>query len=133
MLQSAGAAAEEFRRRGARACTDVTGFGLLGHLLEMLRASEKSAELVLPDVPILDGAAACVAEGIFSSLHPENLKFGQEAANAQRFAGDPGYLLLFDPAKRRAVCWPACPKTRLKSALKNCGAGGMRKRRSSAA
>ena len=97
MLQSAGAAAEEFRRRGARACTDVTGFGLLGHLLEMLRASEKSAELVLPDVPILDGAAACVAEGIFSSLHPENLKFGQEAANAQRFAGDPGYLLLFDP------------------------------------
>ncbi len=97
MLQSPAAAAEEFRRRRASACTDVTGFGLLGHLMEMLRASQKSADLVLPDVPLLDGAAACAAEGIFSSLHPENLKFGREITNAARFAGDPGYLLLFDP------------------------------------
>ncbi len=97
MLQSASAAAEEFRRRGASACTDITGFGLLGHLVEMLRASEKSAELVLSAIPILDGAAACVEGGIFSSLHPENLKFGQEVTNAERFADDPLYWLLFDP------------------------------------
>lgn len=97
MLQSAGAAAEEFRRSRAGACTDVTGFGLLGHLLEMLRASGKSAEIVLSDVPILDGAAACVEAGIFSSLHPENLKFRQEIANAEQFADGPRQALLFDP------------------------------------
>lgn len=97
MLQSAGAAAEEFRRSRASACTDVTGFGFLGHLLEMLRASGKSAEIALPDVPLLDGAASCAAAGIFSSLHPENLVFGQEIANAEQFAGDPRQALLFDP------------------------------------
>lgn len=39
MLQSNGEAAEILRAHGARSCTDVTGFGVAGHLAEMLRAS----------------------------------------------------------------------------------------------
>jgi len=41
---------------GAQAATDVTGFGLIGHLLEMLRASGVGAEIDAAAVPILPGA-----------------------------------------------------------------------------
>jgi selenide,water dikinase len=57
----------------ATACTDVTGFGLLGHLLEMLRASEVDAVLDPEAIPALDGAVPLFARGITSSLHAENI------------------------------------------------------------
>lgn len=46
-----------------RAGTDVTGFGLLGHLRALARASAVAAELVAADVPILEGAAAMAEAG----------------------------------------------------------------------
>ncbi|MGF1491791.1 MAG: selenide, water dikinase SelD [Microcoleaceae cyanobacterium] len=52
MLQSNQAAAECLVRHQATACTDVTGFGLVGHLWEMLRASQMSAELNISAIPI---------------------------------------------------------------------------------
>ncbi len=57
----------------ARAMTDVTGFGLAGHLLEMLEASGVAARLRLDDVPLMAGAAALAEAGIGSSLQPANL------------------------------------------------------------
>jgi selenide,water dikinase len=48
---------------GIEACTDVTGFGLLGHLHRMLLASGVSAEVRTSDVPLLEGAAALAAAG----------------------------------------------------------------------
>jgi selenide,water dikinase len=48
---------------GVRAGTDVTGFGLLGHLAEMLRASSVSAVLDASAVPVLEGVAEIVADG----------------------------------------------------------------------
>jgi selenide, water dikinase len=51
------------RRHGVTACTDVTGYGLLGHLGEMLRASGLAARLHAAAVPLLPGAAALAADG----------------------------------------------------------------------
>ena len=56
----------------AHAMTDVTGFGLAGHLLEMLEASGCGADLELAAIPILPGAEALAAAGYASSLAPQN-------------------------------------------------------------
>jgi selenide, water dikinase len=49
---------------GALAATDITGFGLIGHLLEML-GSTRSAELRIQAIPLLPGATDLVARGAF--------------------------------------------------------------------
>lgn len=72
MLQSAAAASWIFTSHGASACTDVTGFGLLGHLLEMLAASGVDARLDPERIPVLDGALDLIEAGIASSLNPGN-------------------------------------------------------------
>lgn len=57
----------------AHAMTDVTGFGLAGHLLEILEASGMAAHLRLDDVPIMAGAVKLAEAGVGSSLQPANL------------------------------------------------------------
>lgn len=57
----------------ARAMTDVTGFGLAGHLMEMLETSNVAARLRLHDVPLLPGALELAVAGVGSSLQPANL------------------------------------------------------------
>ncbi|OHC71074.1 MAG: selenide, water dikinase SelD [Rhodocyclales bacterium RIFCSPLOWO2_02_FULL_63_24] len=82
---------------GATACTDLTGFGLLGHLVEMTRPSGVDAELELAALPLLDGAAECIAAGILSSLQPANLRLRRALKNQEEALKHPNYPLLFDP------------------------------------
>jgi selenide,water dikinase len=92
----------------ARAMTDVTGFGLAGHLLEMLEASGVAARLRLDDVPVMRGAVELAASGLGSSLQPANLaavSWRMEAPQDNRAAllTDPqtcGGLLASVPAER---------------------------------
>jgi selenide,water dikinase len=74
MLLPNKAAAEVFDQAGVTACTDVTGFGLAGHLLEMLDASGVSARLNGKGVPLYEGFEDVVSHGIVSSLHRDNAK-----------------------------------------------------------
>jgi selenide,water dikinase len=74
MLVSNKGAAEVFQQYGVTACTDVTGFGLAGHLLEMLDASGVSARLHGTAVPLYKGFPEVVAQGIVSTLHRDNAK-----------------------------------------------------------
>ena len=53
-------------------CTDVTGFGLLGHLAEMNRASGTSATIYLDNVQALNGAVKALEDGLQSSLQMNN-------------------------------------------------------------
>jgi selenide,water dikinase len=97
MLQSNRAGAASLHRHGATACTDVTGFGLLGHLVEMVRASGVDVDLDLAAIPLLDGALDTVRMGIFSSLQPQNLRLRRAARAGEAAAADPRYPLIFDP------------------------------------
>jgi len=113
MLQSAAAASAILAAHGATACTDVTGFGLLGHLLEMLTASSVDARLDPGAIPVLDGALDLLAAGIASSLHASNLSALASLADADPASPlaalviDPqtaGGLLAGVPPERAAAC-----------------------------
>ncbi len=97
MCQSNRLAAQCLREHGATACTDLTGFGLLGHLVEMTRPSGVDAELKLSALPVLEGAEETSAAGILSSLQPENLRLRRALRNQQEAVSHPRYGLIFDP------------------------------------
>jgi selenide,water dikinase len=74
--------------------TDVTGFGLAGHLMEMMRASGTAAQIDLAAIPLLDGAEALAAAGHASTIAPLNraaIDWELSAPETARTA------LLFDP------------------------------------
>jgi selenide,water dikinase len=92
MARPSGAAARLLAPH-ARAMTDVTGFGLAGHLLTILEASQVAARLDLAAVPVLEGAAGLAQAGEGSSLLPAN----RQAAARMTFTDGPNAELLFDP------------------------------------
>lgn len=69
--ERAGSQLSAFR---ASAATDVTGFGLLGHLLEMCEASGVGAEIRFDDVPLIDGAAGLLEQGCWAGGSQRNLE-----------------------------------------------------------
>ena len=115
MVRLNRAAAEEARRHGVSAVTDITGFGLLGHAREMAHASRVTVELQASALPALPGALDIAASGsYFSGGERRNLKFVQrsgrihpEVPEAQkRLAADPqtsGGLLIAIPETEEAA------------------------------
>jgi len=77
MTLSNARAREILHKASVKACTDVTGFGLAGHLFEMLLQSRVSASIRGHSVPVYSGFDSVVRDGIFSSLHPENQRTNQ--------------------------------------------------------
>ena len=129
MCQSNRLGAQCLREHGATACTDLTGFGLLGHLVEMTRPSGVDAELDLTALPVLEGAQETSAAGILSSLQPANVRLRRALRNQQDALIHPRYALIFDPqtaggllasipAERAEACLDAL------RALGRGGAGG---------
>src|SRR5690606_31341946 len=87
-------AARALVAEGARAMTDVTGFGLAGHLLAICEASGVAAEVILSQVPLHAGAAELAAAGVRSTIFPAN----REALSARVFRSEtPLSDLAFDP------------------------------------
>lgn len=73
MVRLNAAAAREAVAAGARAATDVTGFGLLGHLFKMCRASGVGAVVERAAVPVFEAARAALAEGFIPGGSRRNL------------------------------------------------------------
>lgn len=106
-------AAETMRRFGAHACTDVTGFGLLGHLAEMARTSGVDVEIAWNSIPLLPGALDLARAGVIpgatdrnreSLAAPLDIEDGLDAM-ALELCHDPqtsGGLLISLPAERAA-------------------------------
>jgi selenide, water dikinase len=97
MIASNAKAAQILRQHGVHAATDVTGFGLIGHLIEMVRASDVDATLAIDRLPLLEGARETVARGIFSSLQPQNVRLRRAIRELATVAEHPLYPMLFDP------------------------------------
>lgn len=90
------AAAELMVACGASAATDVTGFGLIGHACEMAGRGEVSLHIRLEDLPLMEGLAALVADGMVPAGCYRNRDYygGRVSAMA---ATDDRLLPLFDP------------------------------------
>ena len=78
-----------------KACTDITGFGVLGHLVEMLNSSAKAAILDVSALPLLPFTSELLAQGILSSLDPANRAFASQLDIES--ITDPRLSILFDP------------------------------------
>lgn len=116
-------AAKIARRCGANAVTDVTGFGLAGHLSAML-GDTLSAELELAALPVVEGALAAMRAGIFSTLQDDNrdalgdrLTLPEDAPVAAQ--------LLFDPQTCGGLLM-ALPAAAAEEALQSLGEQGYR-------
>jgi selenide,water dikinase len=92
MLQSNFPAARLALEHGANAATDITGFGLAGHLLEML-ADGHGADLFLGAIPVMPGAAQALGAGIVSSMFADNVNLAR--GRLEMPENVPG--ILFDP------------------------------------
>jgi selenide, water dikinase len=118
MLQANDFAAAIFARNGVKACTDITGFGLAGHLLEMLDASRVAARLDPPRVPVHEGFAEVVVSGIVSTLQRDNAKMSCRITGA---ASLPAWL--FDPQTSGGLLAAVKPAA-LDSVLEQLAAAG---------
>ena len=96
LLRSNADAALALQAVETHACTDVTGFGLFGHLLELCQASGCDARVDLSRVPLYDGALSLSQSGLRSSLYPDNRRADRALVSAGALDAD-RLALLFDP------------------------------------
>ena len=116
MAQLNRLACEAMVEVGVHAATDVTGFGLLGHVHEMASASGVSASLEVGEVPVFDRALAYAADGVIPGRTNDLLAWGaeftdwraeQDAENWMRVLLDPqtsgGLLMAVAPERADAL------------------------------
>ena len=96
MIQSSGPASQILRSQ-AHAMTDVTGFGLAGHLHAMLEQSDLSGQISLEAVPWCDGAITLAKDGVHSSIYPQTSALAGRMSVDGALRLDPRFSLLFDP------------------------------------
>ena len=79
------------------ACTDITGFGLLGHLIEVAAASQAAIRLDARRVPVLPQTLHFAAMGIIPEGAHKNRAFYQPRVTSHLAPMDPLEMVFYDP------------------------------------
>ncbi|MDQ8034675.1 selenide, water dikinase SelD [Bordetella genomosp. 1] len=103
--------AELAQLEGVHAMTDVTGFGLLGHTLEMARGAGLTAQLCLSDLPWLAGVQALAAEGVITGASGRNWASYGDAIRLGDSVDAAARALLTDPQTSGGLLVACAPDT----------------------
>jgi len=117
------AAAEAMNEVGASACTDVTGFGLFGHLISLCRHSGVTAQIYADRLPAFDGAIDALAGGVVPGAIERNTEYVGDDLSAADGVPEAAVLLGFDAQTSGGlmICIPAERHEKLLAALKARG------------
>ncbi len=96
---------------GVHALTDVTGFGLLGHLLEICKGSGAAATVDWGSLPLLPGAVEFAREGVFTGASGRNWTGYGERVTLGKGLGEAEQLLLTDPQTSGGLLVACSPET----------------------
>ena len=123
MTQLNRAASEAMLAVGVHACTDVSGFGLLGHLREMVEASRVGAKVYLPQVPVVPEAWTLVAQGSIPDGSRNNHRYLSEFVRWGRSISPQAQMILCDAQTSGGLLIAVPPKraARLLKALRQAG------------
>lgn len=102
-------AAEVMLRIGVHACTDVTGFGLLGHLWEMAAAGGVGAEVEASRVPVIPGVSELVRAGAVAGGAHGNYRYARDRYRWEPSLSEEMRLLLCDPQTSGGLLMAVAP------------------------
>jgi selenide, water dikinase len=97
MTTSAARASDAMQRAGAHACTDVTGFGLLGHAYEMARASNVELIIEAERVPLLPDVLELISQGMLTRGDKNNRAYVGDTLEIEGHVSREMQSALFDP------------------------------------
>ena len=90
-------ASELMQEAGVHACTDITGFGLLGHTVQLAQNSHVSITIQLTSIPFLPEAIEFAKQGLYPAGLHRNRQFYSTATKSVKELPDYKYDILFDP------------------------------------
>jgi len=119
------AAAEVMVEVGARACTDITGFGLLGHLYQMVRESGVTAEIFWQNLPLLPEVWGYASAGLVPGAAERNREYAPEFVALSDGVPEPIVEILYGPETSGGLLF-SVPGERAEEALSRLRAAGCR-------
>ncbi|MGA2533016.1 MAG: selenide, water dikinase SelD [Candidatus Aminicenantales bacterium] len=97
MIELNRAAAEAMTAAGVTTATDITGFGLAGHLSEIAAQSGVELEVYGEAIPVFDGVMELIRDGVISGAVERNRDYASAFVKTQKGAGEDLETLLYDP------------------------------------
>ncbi len=97
MTTSAAKASTAMQKVGANACTDVTGFGLLGHAFELAKASDVTLEIASASVPLLPDVLELISQGMLTRGDKNNRVYVGETVKMGPAVSKEMQSAMFDP------------------------------------